>query len=78
MPYVTVRVVVGVAARVLQCVLPRQRVILKPYPASKASWKRVFDPVYTFLFDLYHQLRTRFVPLIREPGRYALDSSGRG
>jgi len=40
--------------------------------AQEASWMRGLDPIYTHLFDLYHQLCSKvlfqFVPLTRAPG----------
>jgi len=42
------------------------------HTAQKASWERGFNPIYTLLFDLYHQLPakllSRVVPLMSEPG----------
>ena len=48
---------------------------------QEASWKRVFDPVYPLLFDLYHPLTPnwstfRFSPSWVSRGRYLLVFSG--
>jgi len=54
---------------------------IQRYAPQEASWWWVFDPIYTLLFDLYHQLRTTVLSDVYHywvsRGRYLLVSSGR-